>query len=88
MSQRNVQLVIGQLVTDDELRRSFVRAPLETLREWSERGWDLTSGEIDALLQTDPQLWGRIALKLPSRLQRCSLAATKTAAGGSTAKKD
>lgn len=73
MSQRNVQLVIGRLVTDDELRRRFVRAPAETLHQLTELGWDLSRGEIDALLDTDPQLWGWMALKLPSRLQRCSL---------------
>jgi hypothetical protein len=73
MSQRNVQLVIGRLVTDDDLRRRFLRAPHDTLAELSELGWDLTRGEIDALLEIDAQLWGRVALKLPSRLQRCSL---------------
>jgi hypothetical protein len=31
MSHRNVQLVIGRLVTDEELRRQFLRAPHETL---------------------------------------------------------
>jgi hypothetical protein len=73
MSQRNVQLVIGRLITDEELRLRFLRAPSETLVELSERGWDLTRAEIDALLETDAQLWGRVALKLSSRLQRCSL---------------
>jgi len=75
MSHRNVQLVIGRLVTDEELRERFVRAPHETLAELSERGWDLTPGEIGALLETDVHLWDRVAMHLPSRLQRCSLRA-------------
>lgn len=73
MSHRNVQLVIGQLLTDEDLRSRFVRAPAETLEELSDRGWELTRAEIEALLEPDPQLWGRVAHKLPSRLQRCSL---------------
>jgi hypothetical protein len=73
MSQRNVEILLGRLLTDEELRRSFTRAPLETLTEFSEQGWELTRGEIDALVETDAQLWSRVAAKLPSRLQRCSL---------------
>jgi hypothetical protein len=73
MSQRNVQLVIGRLLTDEELRQRFLRGPAETLAELSEQGWDLTRGEIDALMEIDTHLWGRVAAKLPSRLQRCSL---------------
>ena len=73
MSQRNVELVIGRLVTDEELRTRFARAPLETLQSLSERGYELSGGEIAALIDTDLSLWGRIAARLPSRLQRCPL---------------
>jgi hypothetical protein len=73
MSHRNVQLVIGRLVTDEELRRQFLRSPRDTLAELSERGWDLTPAEIEALINTDAQVWTWMAVKLPSRLQRCSL---------------
>jgi hypothetical protein len=73
MSHRNVQLMIGRLVTDEELRRKFLDAPHETLAELSDRGWDLTPSEMDALIETDTQLWNWVAVKLPSRLQRCSL---------------
>lgn len=73
MSQRHVQLLIGRLLTDDELRARFVRAPFETLEELCEQGLDLTPGEIDALVQTDVNLWTSVAARLPSRLQRCSL---------------
>ena len=73
MSQRHVELLIGRLVTDEDLRRQFGRAPFETLAALSDQGWELTRGEIDALVETDAQLWTRVAAKLPSRLQRCSL---------------
>jgi hypothetical protein len=73
MSQRNVEILIGRLLTDEELRARFLQAPFDTLTAFSEQGLELTRGEIDALVQTDVQLWGRVAAKLPSRLQRCSL---------------
>ncbi len=73
MSQRNVQLLIGRLFTDEELRQQFLRAPFETLTELSEQGCTLTRGEIDALVETDAHLWTAVAAKLPSRLQRCPL---------------
>lgn len=73
MSQRNVELLIGRLLTDEELRHRFSQAPFETLAALADQGWELTRGEIDALVETDAHLWGRVAAKLPSRLQRCSL---------------
>ena len=73
MSQRNVELLIGRLVTDEELRRRFARAPFDTLTEFVDQGWDLTRAEIDALVQVDVALWTRAAARLPSRLQRVSL---------------
>ena len=79
MSQRHVELLIGRLVTDEELRRRFSRAPFETLAALSEQGCELTAGEIDALVSADSQLWGKVAAKLPSRLQRCSLRPDPTA---------
>lgn len=73
MSHRNVQLVIGRLVTDEDLRQRYLRSPHDTLVELSERGWDLSPGEIEALVEVDVHLWTWMAGKLPSRLQRCSL---------------
>jgi hypothetical protein len=48
MSQRHVELLIGRLLTDDDLRDEFTRAPFETLAEYCQQGWDLSRGEIDA----------------------------------------
>jgi hypothetical protein len=73
MSQRHVELFIGRLLTDDDLRAEFTRSPLETLRGYCRRGWDLSSGEIEALMQTDVRFWTTAAAQLPSRLRRCSL---------------
>ena len=73
MSQRHVERLIGRLATDEDLRLQFSRAPLDTLAALCDEGWELTRGEIDALVEVDAQLWARLAAKLPSRLQRCSL---------------
>jgi len=73
MSQRTVERVIGCLVTDEELRREFTRAPRETLAALTEQGWELTGVEVAALLHTDIKLWPDVAARMDPRLQRCSL---------------
>jgi hypothetical protein len=77
MSQRTVELVIGRLLTDEELRQRFARDPIATLADFCERGFELTRGEIDALLHIDAQLWGQTAERIHPRLQRSSLRAAK-----------
>ena len=73
MSQKTVQLVMGRLLTDEELRLRFVDRSFETLIELSEQGYDLTADEIDALVRSDPQVWPAMARRIHPRLQRCSL---------------
>ena len=73
MSQKTVQLLIGQIVTDEDLRLRFVRQPLETLTALRDQGIDLTTSEIEALLETDRQLWNSTAARIHPRLQRCRL---------------
>jgi hypothetical protein len=73
MSQKAVQLLIGRIVTDEELRVRFVRQPLETLTVLREQGFELTTSEIDALVNTDRQLWNSTAARIHPSLQRCCL---------------
>ena len=73
MAQRTVQLIIGQILTDEEFRSDFLERPLETLLSLRERGIELTNAEIDALAQTDRRLWSIGAEWLDGRLQRCRL---------------
>jgi hypothetical protein len=73
MSQKTVQLLIGRIVTDEELRLRFVRQPLGTLTALREQGFELTTSEIEALVETDRQLWNSAAARIHPRLQRCSL---------------
>ena len=73
MSQKTVQLVMGQLLTDEELRRRFVARSFDTLIELREQGYDLSADEIEALVRSDPAVWPSMARRIHPRLQRCSL---------------
>src|SRR5204862_4530573 len=73
MSQKTVQLVIGWLLTDEELRLRFVERPRETLSDLQQQGYELTTNEIDALCRSDPAMWPAMARRIHPRLQRCSL---------------
>ena len=72
MSQKTAQLVIGRLLTDEELRAQFLGRPFETLAAFRDLGFDLTEREIDALLKTDKSLWTDAAGRIDPRLQRCT----------------
>ena len=73
MSQRNVELLIGRLLTDEDMRRQFMQKPDGAIENFCRQGWELSQGEIDALAATDAAMWSELASRIPSRLQRCSL---------------
>ena len=73
MSQKTVQLLMGRLLTDEDLRLRFAERPLETLTELRDQGFDLTVDEIDAFARSDPKIWPVMARRIHPRLQRCSL---------------
>ena len=77
MSQRNVELFIGRLLTDGDLRQRFIDAPGPTIADYCDQGWELSRGEVDALVATDVRLWFIAAAGVPSRLRRCSLRSDK-----------
>jgi hypothetical protein len=73
MGHRSVEILIGCLVTDEDLRRSFIQEPRETLGILEQRGLVLTEAEVDALLASPVRLWERLAVLLDPRLQKASL---------------
>ena len=73
MSRRIVERVIGRLLTDEEFRQEFTRAPMETLVALAAQGWDLTGVEVEALLHIDCSLWSKAAARIDRRLRRSSL---------------
>ncbi len=72
MSQKTVQLIVGRLLTDEEFRGRFLNEPLEALTALREQGFELTPGEIDALLRTDRALWSDAAARIDRQLQRAN----------------
>jgi hypothetical protein len=73
MSQRTVQLIIGRILTDEELRQKFLVSPCQTLTWLRDMGFELTDTEIEALSHSDERLWTSGADALDSRLQQCCL---------------
>lgn len=73
MGQRSIEILVGRLVTDEELRQRFIAAPLETLRLVQQQGLELTAVELDALLASPVSLWTSLAAVLDERLQKACL---------------
>jgi hypothetical protein len=73
MSHRNVEQIIGRLLTDEELRHEFVVAPGRVLAQLIDQGWELSRLEVEGLIGTDLTLWKSSAARIDPRLQRCSL---------------
>jgi hypothetical protein len=73
MSQKTVQLTIGRLMTEEDLRLRFVEHPRATLADLREQGFELTDDEIDALARSDPKAWPSMANRIHPWLQCCSL---------------
>lgn len=72
VTQRNVEIVVGWLVTDERLRAQFVSDAEGTLRQLGHLGFELTPVELVALTHTDRLLWQQTAARLDSRLRRTS----------------
>ena len=70
MSQRNVERVIGRLVTDEAFRRQFGEDPEATLEALATGGIELTSCELQALVRIDLRQVARFAEALDPRLQK------------------
>jgi hypothetical protein len=73
VAQKTVQLIVGRILTDEELRARFLTRPIETLASLRQMGFELTNTEMDAILRTDRRLWEMGAEWIDPRLQRCRL---------------
>ena len=70
MSQRNVELVIGKLATDEDFRRRFAASPEAVLAQAAAGGCELTPVERRALIDLEMDACERFAARLDSRLQK------------------
>ena len=73
MSQRNVERVIGRLVTDEAFRREFAADPQAALREAAAAGAELNDCELRALATIDPREAARFAEALDPRIYKSDL---------------
>jgi hypothetical protein len=73
MSQVQVERVIGQLATDEALRRRFSSNPREVLEEMVRDGAQLNDSELLSLASLDPGDLARFAKAIGPRLQRVDL---------------
>lgn len=73
MTQRNIEIVIGRLLTDEDFRETFLDDPEQALRGLLERGTHLTQSEIAALIGIDSELWPLVADQIDPRLQKARL---------------
>jgi len=73
MSQRNVERVIGRLVTDEAFRRQFTADPGAALVAIGAEGVELNDCERRALAAIDPQAIDRFTAAIDNRLQKTDL---------------
>ena len=67
MSQRVVESILGRLITDEEFREEFFRAPTEACRM---NDWGVTPAELSALIGLDPELLRGMAGSLDPKIVR------------------
>src|SRR2546427_10378092 len=73
MTHQSVELLIGKLVTDEELREAFQQNPHAVLAWLRDQGLQLSSLEMDALKSIDPSELSGLADIIDRRLQKASL---------------
>lgn len=73
MTQRNIELLIGRLVTDEEFRQAFLADPRRSLQALLDGGFHLTSAEVAALMAMGADWWRRVAGEIDPRLQKAAL---------------
>jgi hypothetical protein len=77
VSQRNVEWVVGRLVTDEAFRRRFAAAPWEVLSELTAGGCALNPCELRGLAAFDVGVAERCAEAVDPRLLKADLSACR-----------
>ncbi len=75
MSQRNVEQVIGRLVTDEGFRRRFAADPSAAIQELIESGLHFNVCEVRALIALDRERVARFAEAIHPSIQKVELRA-------------
>jgi putative modified peptide len=70
MSQRDVERVLGRLLTDEQFRRAFRADPATACRA---AGFDLSPLELDALAALPHRALPRLVAQIDERIRRLTL---------------
>ncbi len=70
MSQRNVEILVGRLVTDEEFLGRFAESPKVCLAQAVANGFELTPVERQALSCFDVVACERFASRLDARIRK------------------
>lgn len=73
MTQRNVERLIGRLLTDEEFRERFGESPQRALDGLLAGGWELTTTERSALTGLDREALAAFARTVDPRIRKVSL---------------
>ena len=73
MTHQSVEILIGKLVTDEELREAFEQNPHAVLAWLRYQGLPLSSVEMEALKAINPSELSGLADMIDRRLQKASL---------------
>lgn len=73
MSQRNVEIVIGRLATDEEARERFLDDPQAEVASLRQGGIELSAVEAEALVALPRRPLEALASAIDPRLQKASL---------------
>lgn len=73
MSQQNVEVIIGRLVTDEGFRRRFCADPPALVQDLVDEGLHLNACEQRALSEIDPALVARFADAVHPCIQKVEL---------------
>ena len=73
MTQKSVEMVIGKLASDEELRAAFRRDRMAAIRALQLQGLELTPLEIGSLARLDVDAFDQLAGTLDPRLKKVSL---------------
>jgi hypothetical protein len=73
MTQRNVERLIGRLLTDEALRDEFLANPEKTVQAVVAEGWELTETERAAIAGLDGGSLERFAGRVDRRIRKVAL---------------
>jgi len=73
VTQKSVEILIGKLASDEDLRARFRRDRRAAIRSLEREGLELTTLEIASLSAAEADAFDRLADALDPRLQKASL---------------